>query len=249
MSYWEFQHHFMNETVKRFGDKIIRDFSGLRNIEELKSYLKGKYLRRKLKEFIDLPPIIRVNIKMEKHSKVDAELGRAWDMFNAGIKIEQSHFSTVKANAALAKTQFTYEYCRHLMQTGEGPLVVFSYHPAALEDLKNRFEGDNYKVGVIDGSVIADSRHDIKNAFQGGRLDMVLMSIGAGSVGFTLHAAKHVIFNDLSWVPGDNDQAEKRIYRIGQVNKCLSHRILGGPVDVRIVKALTEKMEVIKEIL
>jgi len=249
MNFWEFQHHFMNEDILRLGDKVIKQYSGIRNIEELKSYLKGKYLRRKLEDFVEILPLTRVNVKMESHSKYDAELGKAWDCFNEGIKIDQEHFSTIKANAALAKTQFTYEYCRHLMQTGEGPLVIFSYHPAALADLKNRFEGDNCKVGLIDGNVSVDRRHEIKNAFQGGHLDVVLMSIGAGSVGFTLHAARHVIFNDLSWVPGDNDQAEKRIHRIGQDKKCISHRILGGPVDVRIVKALTEKMEVIKEIL
>jgi len=58
-----------------------------------------------------------------------------------------------------------------------------------------------------------------------------------------------MVFNDLSWVPAQNAQAEKRFHRIGQEHKCVVHRILGSPEDTLIVKQLTDKMLVLKEAL
>jgi len=66
-------------------------------------------------------------------------------------------------------------------------------------------------------------------------------TIGSLSVGVTLTAARHVVFNDLSWVPGDNLQAEKRIHRIGQKNACTAHYIEASETDAYIRKTLEEK--------
>jgi SNF2 family DNA or RNA helicase len=52
-----------------------------------------------------------------------------------------------------------------------------------------------------------------------------------------------MVFNDLSWKAHENEQAEKRIHRIGQDKMVTIHRIIKGSVDARIVDILTRKMK------
>ena len=45
-------------------------------------------------------------------------------------------------------------------------------------------------------------------------------NIQSASVGLTLTISNVVVFNNFSFVPSDNQQAEDRIYRIGQTKPC-----------------------------
>ena len=247
MSFYHFREKFMNRTEYRG----LVEYSGIRNKEELKDLLVGKFIRHKAKDVLNLPEIVRKNIYMENESRSDLDLGKAWDIYTnkMGNVEEDIHFSTLKATAACAKVQFTFQYLQYLKHAGNLPVVVFSDHTSSLAELNTLLITDGFKTGVITGKTPMENRNELKNRFQGGKIEVILMSIKAGGVGFTLHAARNVVFNDLSFVPADNLQAEKRIHRIGQKGSCVSHRIIGGKMDKKITKILTEKMLVLRELL
>jgi SNF2 family DNA or RNA helicase len=68
------------------------------------------------------------------------------------------------------------------------------------------------------------------------------------STGFTLTATNRVVFNDLSWCPADNEQAEKRIHRIGQTKDCYVVHIVSQGIDRKIAQVLQEKQKTIKKV-
>lgn len=228
---WEFNQMFSIEKITPWATV----FEGHRNVPLLKKILKGKYLRRKAEEVLDLPEFIRKDI-VHSPNKRDKEL---LDQFMEG---KSGHFSTVKMSHAEFKVGHTVRYVKDLIEQGEGPVVVFSDHPTAAKALASFFKRSN----VITGATPGEDRHHIIDAFQDGRLDVLVGTIGAMSTGFTLTNASNLVFNDLSWVPGDIAQAEKRIHRIGQDKPCTVHRILFGDTDIKIAETLTAKVKTLE---
>ena len=92
-------------------------------------------------------------------------------------------------------------------------------------------------------------RDQYRNRFQEGKLDVIIATIGAMSVGVTLTKSRNMIFNDLPWVPGDIAQAEKRCHRIGQTGIVTIHRMFYGKIDLKIGREITKKLKTIIEVL
>lgn len=238
--YWDFCRHFCNVTQFKVRGRMVTKFDGHKNIDELRALLHPRYLRRKASEVLDLPPIVRKDILLED-SEIDHDLLQAWDS-------NSKAFITYKKNSAKIKAPHTIKYVKDLLEAGEGPVLVYSDH---VEPAQRIGEGFNrkYKVGIITGSTPMKERHELVTALQEGKLDVLTATIGALSEGVTLTKARNLVFNDLSFVPGDIAQVEKRIHRIGQTGSCVIHRMFWGKLDLRIGKELDKKIAVLVEVL
>jgi SNF2 family DNA or RNA helicase len=186
----------------------------------------------------DLPELTRKIVEVE--AAPTAGLEDAFEAYLSGSKADP----TAKARSALVKAPMTVEYCQTLQEGGSGPLLVFTDHVESAKLLADRLG-----VRPITGASPMHERMATVERFQTGRIPAVVATIGALSVGVTLTAARHVVFNDLSWVPSDNAQAEKRIHRIGQKNACFAHYIESTPTDAYIRKTLLEKSESISKVI
>jgi len=93
-----------------------------------------------------------------------------------------------------------------------------------------------------------EERHRRVKLFQEGKFDVILGTYKTMGTGYTMVKSADVVFNDPSWVPGEPDQAAKRIDRMGQDKACLAHHICGGRVSKYVAKRCNEKREVIKEV-
>lgn len=72
----------------------------------------------------------------------------------------------------------------------------------------------------VHGGTPAEDRMKAVQGFQGGELDVLVGSIDTLAEGLTLTAADMVIFLEKSWRPHKNQQALKRIHRMGQTRPC-----------------------------
>lgn len=86
-------------------------------------------------------------------------------------------------------------------------------------------------------------------AFQALEQRVFVSTIGAGGVGTTLTAAETVIMVDRPWTPGDADQAEDRLNRLGQRNHVMSYWLQFGPVDNSVDELLEKKAARIAQVL
>lgn len=78
-----------------------------------------------------------------------------------------------------------------------------------------RLDKEGYEYVVIEGSMDAESRDKAVQSFQGGEVDMILLSISAASEGVTLTRAPLAIDVERSWSLLKEDQRRKRNHRIG----------------------------------
>ena len=238
---WKFNSTFSKARRINIGGRTITKFEGMRNVDLLKKYLSLKYIRRLAKNVLSLEEMIEKQVVVEY--KDDKELGEAWSTNNS----RRDASSTAKANSALLKSYYTAKYLKDLLAEGEGPLVVFTAHLDSLRNIETILKKDKkLRLAVWDGSTDATRRAEAVRDFQAGRKDVILCTIKSGNTGFNMTRAKHVIFNDESWVPGENDQACKRIHRYGQDKVCTAHYIIGSIQDKMIADSLSEKREVLR---
>lgn len=236
----QFSHERVFDIAVRGRKVTVRKFEGLRNEAELKTYFRGKYMRRLTSQVIDLPELrekyVEVNYKFD-----DKELENYVKFTN---KMD-GHIMAIKKGSAVAKASFTADYAKNIFDETGNPVVIFSDHIDPVHIIADKLKKSAY----ITGATSMAERHEIVSAFQGGKLDYIVATIGAASTGITLTRANNLVFNDMSYIPADNAQASKRIHRIGQENNCIIHKICGSSVDKAIMTSLTSKQQVLDRIL
>ncbi len=78
----------------------------------------------------------------------------------------------------------------------------------------------------------------------------MVLSLKAGGTGLNLTAASHVVLYDRWWNPAVEDQARDRVWRIGQKNTVICHRLVcPGTVDERVEEVVAGKRRIAEMVL
>lgn len=231
---FSFRHEYKIEIKNRFVTVVKWD--GLKNTDELKTHLKGHYLRIKA-DANDLPPVEYRPILVSNHP--DPALLAAFNSYFAGegagsVKPEQ------KKEAAIKKVPFTIKYTEDLLQQ-VNCAMVYSDHVPSADAIAQHFG-----VRALTGRMPGKMRSRLAKEFQAGAGKILVATVGALKEGEDLYRSKDIVLNDLPWVPGDLTQVVNRIRRIGDKKPCTVHKIHGSPQDEYISNALQEKMDVIE---
>jgi len=214
--------------------------------------LKSAMLRRSKAEVLtDLPPkrieVLEVAIDKaalrecdlavkaaERRGGLDAVLR---DVVESAGGAAFEEIAKARASLAVAKAAAVQPLLDAIEEEEAGPVVVFSAHRAAIDVL-----GARLGWATITGDTPADERGRIEEAFQAGHLLGVAGTIKAMGVAITLTRATRAIFLDEEWTPALNQQAQDRIYRIGQTRGTLITRLVADhAVDARVMDLLDAK--------
>ncbi len=106
-------------------------------------------------------------------------------------------------------------------------------------------------IGCYHGGLSRTVRDRMVDEFQAttGPGAMVL-SLKAGGTGLNLTAASHVVLYDRWWNPAVEDQARDRVWRIGQKNTVVCHRLVcPGTVDERVEEVVAGKRQIADMVL
>lgn len=118
------------------------------------------------------------------------------------------------------KLDVVMEKVEEALESGE-QIVVFSYFQAMADMVEARCKKEKIPVSKVTGRISSQTVRDAAVAnFQSGKTKVFAGTIGAAGTSITLTAANTLIFTDRSWNPSKNEQAEDRIWRIGQKNAC-----------------------------
>ena len=204
------------------GTRKIWNVSGASNLEELRDRTSRQVLRRLKTDVLDLPDKIISPVYMRLKSKMyEALMGEYYEWYDKNederksLTVQFSKLMKVRQVIADEKVKNTIELAENIIEQGK-KVIIFSNFTDSLNKIVDHFK----KVSVkLDGSTTKPARQKAVDDFQ--ENDKVKVFVGntkAAGVGITLTAAEAVIFNDISFVPGDMEQAEDRAYRYGQKN-------------------------------
>lgn len=213
--------------------RIVR-WEGSKNVEELKTWLRGIYIRKTSKR----PPIIYQDIFVEDFND-EALLAE----FKKFTEENTSVDSPIKRDAALKKAPLTIRYIETILKDWETPILVFTDHREPCKLIANHFGSD-----PITGEMSPQKRQEMANRFQEGQIPVLAATYGSMSMGHTLTASNLIVENDYPWVPGILKQTDFRINRETQKRQCYVHRILGSEQDKYILNAVLQKQNVIDKI-
>lgn len=233
------------------------NFDGAKNIEELHELLRDVFIRRE-KNMTNLPEKVRVVTKIELTSEQRKAYDDAWPAYCAQPDVAQKQmnvnypFEVVKTGVlrksmAMAKVPHVIEWAEELIEAGE-KVVIFTDFTDVFNAYMSHFK--NKAVG-INGATPQDARADVVNEFQTDPKTMVFVgNIKAAGEGITLTAASYLAFNDITWLPGDQLQAEDRIHRGGASKTCMIYFFLGDDtVDIKGFKDFIEHKNVVAKIV
>lgn len=234
------------------------------NVSELRQRLSAVYLRRSTQDAgIELPTFTRTTqhcdlgkFKGEYDGIVSAienfELGTLPSLVKAiaeGLAEKMlPELTRLRQLTSRAKVSATRDYTINALEQGES-ILVFAWEREAATQIFNGLGG--YPKILAHGGVSQKLRDAAIDEFQGGKEPTAFITtFGAMAEGVTLHKARICIMHDLDWTLKSMLQAEKRMHRIGQTQKCLSVWMLAeGSMDTLIAPILLKKATLIEEIL
>lgn len=236
-SFYTFCCRFTNVKQTNYGNK----YEGMKNVEELRKFINPFVIRHGA-EVLNLPELSESTVVVSYGDNPQLEV--AFSRFTeSGIGADV----TAKRDSAVATAPFTAQLVLEALDSGNGPVVVFSDHKKPLEIMG--LELSKVRVATINGDTNMGRREEYVAALNKGQLDVLLCTVGAASSGLNMTGSSLIILNDPPWVSGDLQQLIKRIHRLGQTKPCRIVKVLGSKTVDKIYKALAGKERVINKVI
>ena len=256
-SFWDYARTYCGATHNGFG----WDFGGATNMKKLHQILSSTIMiRRKKSEVLkDLPAKTRTVVPLEIDNRADYQkaandiIGWIEDNVGEDAAAKAKHaeilvqFEKLKQLAVKGKMKMAIQWIKDFIDTGE-KLVVFATHKIVIDELMKKFGNIAVK---IDGSTLVKKRLAIIDQFQEDpNTKLFVGNMKAAGAGITLTAAFNAVILELGWTPGEHDQAEDRIHRIGQENAAnIWYLIADDTIENEIATLLDDKRKVLTAIL
>lgn len=157
-----------------------------------------------------------------------------------------TEMSALRHATAVAKIPHVVAHVKAaLEENDDGKLILFAHHHDVIAACEAALEA--FQPAVLTGETSIPARQTAVDRFQtDSQCRLFIGSITAAGVGLTLTAASHVVFAELSWVPGEITQAEDRAHRISQQEMVLvQHLVYDGSLDATMAKRLVAKQHVL----
>lgn len=257
-SWWKYTERYCG----RFHDGFGWNVNGATNTEELHRLLTSTIMIRRTKEDVlkDLPSKTRSVIPLEienatEYRRAESDFER-WVAMNFGSEKASSamraealaRITYLKRLSAEGKIAQALAWIRDFLESGQ-KLVIFAVHRDVIDRLMTELR--DYEPVKVDGSVSLAKRQEAVDRFQKDeRCRVFIGNIKAAGVGLTLTAASATCFVELAWTPGDHDQAEDRVHRIGQKESVFAYYLVAeNTIEEEIAALIDQKRGVLASVL
>lgn len=235
------------------------DFSGASNMDELGKNLRTHIMVRRNKEEVltDLPDKFMRVIHLDEDAesrRIVKRMGRfdAEEIMKAGgISAQFDELSTLRRELGENKVESAVKYILDQIESGVDKIITFAHHKSVIRALETVFMEKKIKFVTIAGDTPVELRQGYVDQFQNDpETTVIIGSITAMGVGYTLTVSSYVCFVEWSYVPGENKQAIDRAHRIGQKDNVLvDYLSYKDSLDENILQANIRKMKVIDKVM
>lgn len=243
-------------TLKNGRKKKIWLTNGASNLEELSLKTRNIYLRRLKTEIGDMPEknIVPTYHTFNKRQWKDYE--NLWEEYleerrrnkkKGAPEKDLVELGLLRKFVAMEAIPETIEMVENIIEQGN-KVIIFTNFTDELLELEKHFGN---RCVIHYGEMSDNEKQKSIDRFQNSnKVEVFIGNIVSAGVGITLTEATHVIFNSFDWVPGNNEQAEDRAYRIGQKNNVtVYYQLFDNTISVRMWETLQRKQDIIDTIM
>lgn len=228
------------------------------NMDELQEIIKPYYLRRVTD---DLKNMVDKNVKFLHYTLSEEEeesYNNTWDEYQSQLATEKEVKNSEKYKKLIEGTILrqwladkmiprTISLVRKCIEKGH-KVIIFCAYDNEIDIFKKEFKG----ISVFhNGKISLKKKNDAVEQFQNDDNTKVFIgNIQSASVGLTLTAGDVVVFNNFSFTPSDNLQAENRIHRLNQTKPCtVYYQSFNGTYFDHMLDIVRGKQSVIDQII
>lgn len=172
----------------------------------------------------------------------DVSAANAAVALNKMLQIASGSVYTDTKDTMVFDTSARTEELKSILKETPHKTLVFGMFRHTLQMLAKVITDEGYSVGVIHGGVSAKDRANMIRAFQDSPDPQVLLiQPQSAAHGITLHAADTIVWWGVPLSLETYLQANARIHRAGQVNKCTVVHLIGSPVERKVLTVLEAK--------
>lgn len=257
-SFWEFVNTYSFPQKKWYG----YDYSKPRNLNALHEMLKRIGMIRYLKKDVlhDFPELVRNVIPMEIEDREGYDKAQndfvGWlrenkpDKMTKALKaVALTQIGELLRLAAKSKLRGVVAWANQFLEETGEKLALFAVHRKCIDACSRRIKAKHV---IIDGQVTGRDREAAKEQFNNDDdTRLAIINIRAGGVGLNLQkSCWNAAFAEMWWNPSSLNQAEGRIDRIGQKNRCFStYFVGGGTIEERLCRIIQNRQEIIRAVL
>jgi len=213
---------YLYKKLPSGGTRKILVAKGESNLNELSLKSRNYVMRRLKTEVLDMPDKIVTPIHHELTDSQRTQYEYLWEEYLAERKAKKKkgtpdkdlvEIILLRRFMAMTAIQNTIDMAEDAIEEGQ-KVVIFTTFNDEQAELAEHF---GKRCVVHNGSMNETEKQRSVDNFQiNGKAEVFIGNIISAGVGITLTEGTVVIFNSFDWVPGNNEQAEDRTYRIGQ---------------------------------
>lgn len=263
--------HFYYNYIDTYFDGRSNKVGGLKNPAFFHEQTKDFIIRYEQAEVLpDLPELTRdfqyYDIDKDLREQYDETAKEMADFLEdegenafsfANYSMILAYLTKMRQITAVAKVEAVADYIGEYLESTEeknGKIIVFLHHHIARDILIKVLEKrlDPYSILVIKENHNNDQRENIKSSFKSKHDISRVLILGTLSSGEGLDGLQDscdtMIMMERQWNPANEEQAEKRLHRIGQNNPVkVVYPIAVGTCDELFTDTVERKRQICKE--
>lgn len=255
-------------SIFKFIEQGLIDYKDSATV--IRNRIRPYMLRRRTDEVdIELPEIfeqdIEITLDMEQQSVYkQMEDEGVFELNEMGARITVQHvFALINKlrqfcnfcprSKTSAKLEQLLEDMDEISESNRKALVFsqFVSEEFGIKRLAKELDDKGFKNLSLHGEIPQHRRDAIKEQFDNDKsISSMLLNFKVGGVGLNLQSANYVYLFDRWWNPAVEDQAIKRVHRIGQSQKVFVRKFYcKDTIEERILKKLAEKRILFRQII
>jgi superfamily II DNA or RNA helicase len=248
--FWSFK-AFKDQWVETYWDGSYEKEGGIRNPEKFKEYIKDIAIRRERIEvmpelptisrnklIVEVPETVRASYDAAKQKLIDdyndAVIGGEENTFGTQSKVMQN-LMLMRQIIGMAKIPGTVEYLQDWLTESHTSVICFVHHKACGEQIFKQMsewciENKYSQPLKLTADLSSEDRYKIQEEFNNSSNPRVLVASTLAS-GEGLNLQKQcwkVVFHERQWNPANEEQAEGRVLRIGQISNSIEATYIHG---------------------
>jgi SWI/SNF-related matrix-associated actin-dependent regulator 1 of chromatin subfamily A len=244
-------------TLKNGQKRQIWLTDGASNLEELAVKTKNIILRRLKSDVLDMPDKVVTPMYHRLDTKGLVKYDMLWEEYvdkrtsdgkstNASQK-DLVELVLLRHFIAMEAIPYTIEMVENAIEMGR-KVIIFTTFTEELDTLCEHFG----KLAVKHNGPMSQvqKQKSVDSFQQNDKIKVFIGNVKSAGVAITLTEATVVVFNSFDWVPGINEQAEDRAYRIGQDNDVnVYYQLFDDSISTRMWDMLKSKKDIISTII